>query len=287
MANENVEASVEFEPVWVPEDEIVIPLLAVQEKPEVSAIPGAAEKKGLIFNIETTGLDPMKERIITIGYQDAMDPEAAPTIIMLEDEQAMLRALFAVIQEGEYTELIGYNLSFDYRFVMMRAMFYAVTGHEFFDCSLYDLMQAMQQGKLSFVYNPQKAPNLSDTAEFLFGYPKPFTDVEMMKYYAEGAYDKVLEFASSQISRTMALYWTYRAVTEIPFSPGASGSAGTASGLVSPTKNSTESMLTIPEAHTPEKAILKCPICLAEWEFEAGTKTAECPICGNQMEEKR
>lgn len=287
MADTQQEAQITFEPAFVPESEIIIPLKEVIGKPQVVKSVEKAEKKSLIFNIETLGLDPLKARIITIGLQDSMVPNENPTIIMLEDEAEMLRSLFTIISEGDFTELIGYNLSFDFRFILLRAMYHGINCQEFYNCSLFDLMQAMQQGKLAFVYNPQKAPNLSDVADFLFNYPKPFTDVEMMEYYKKGERDKVLEFASSQITRTLALYWTFRLISETPFITAASGKPSSNSMLDRTPASSYESKLTIPEAFIPETITLKCPTCLAEDDFAPGTKTATCKICNSQMAIKR
>lgn len=287
MTNGNVSAGMTFEPVFVPETEIIVPLKAVPAKPVVPAGPEVEGKKSMVFNIETLGIDPLANRIITIGYQDSMVPNENPTIIMQEDEAEMIKAFLTVLKEGEYNELIGYNLSFDYRFILMKAMYYDIDCKEFYECGLYDLMQVAQQGKQSFVYNPQKAPNLSNLSDYLFGYPKPFTDVEMMKYYETGEFDKVLEFASGQITRTMALYWTFRKISENMIIPLTSGSVGSSSFLNTPNVGGADSLLTIPEANLPEMITLQCPTCLSEIEVMQGIVSAVCTVCRDVMKIKQ
>ena len=243
-------------------------------------VPG---KKRLILNIETTGYRPWEHRIIAIGYQDPMVPNTFPTIIMLADEAMMIATLFAIIRDEGYNELIGYGLSFDYRFLLIKAMKYNIDCKEFYDMELYDLMQAAAQGKFEFMYKPQSPPSLSDLADYLWGYPKPFTDLEMIKYYAQGQFDKVLEFASSQITRILALYSLFRKVSENPFTLTSLGIESIGNLTVSLPTEQTNSKLTIPEAHLPETVRLRCGTCMAEDKFPKGTLTKVCSICGGEM----
>jgi len=279
------EAIITAEPVWAPEDEIIIPLEKAVYKPYVPYVTyeAAAEKKGIIFNIETTGFDPLNDRVIAIGLQDPLFPEANPIILMLEDEEQIISAFFEVLKLGGFNELIGYGLSFDYRFILMQAMYYGLTCKEFYDCEIYDLMQAVAQGKFSFVYFPQKALPLSDVADFLWEYPKPFSDTEMLKYYAAGDYDKVVEFTSSQITRILALYTTFRKITETPITSFSSGiESGNALSKGLPPAES-KSLLTIPEVYDKNVLEWKCNNCLAEWSEAQLGNSGLCPICGTQL----
>ena len=239
--------------------------------------------KPLILNIETLGLNPFKNRIISIGLQDPEDLSAAPLIIMENDEAQMLNKFFAVVKAGGYNELVGYSLSFDYRFILIKAMKHGLTCKEFYNMDLYDLMQVMAQGKQKYVYFPQKPPKLSDVADYFWGYPKPFTDLEMMKYYAAGRYDKVVEFATSQIIRTMALYSLFRYISETSISSEHPGSVSAESSFTSLNNPTAATLLTIPEAQPKKTWTAKCPECLAEREVPIGTEYNFCEICKAQI----
>lgn len=280
MTNGDQAIKVEFEPAFVPESEIIIPLRKVPAKPEVppTVLITHPDKKPLILNIETTGLDPFTDRIICVGLQDPIQPLENPFIILLDSEQEMLNALMTVITDGGYNQLVGYGLSFDFRFIFIKAMFYSVPCKEFFNMGLYDLMQAMAQVKMEFVYFPQKAPKLTDVATFFWDYPKPFPDTDMIKYYQSGALDKVLEFASGQITRTLLLYLLYRDISETPHSgasPGIEGMQPPSFGTSTPP---TSSMLTIPEALPSKTWHAKCPNDLAEFDVPNDIILFECPI---------
>lgn len=243
--------------------------------PSIQTLPGV---NGLIINIETSGFNPLKNEIISIGYQDPLLIDEPPKVIIKDSEAEMLRELFGVIEEFGYNQLIGYGLSFDFRFIVVKAMKHGIPCKQFADMELYDLMQAVAQVKFKFVYFPQRALKLSDVADFFWGYPKPFTDLEMLKYWKLGRIDKVIEFTSSQITRTLLLYSLFRGITETSFS--GLGSGTTAIGVASPTTNTpnTVSLLTIPEAQLSDTWTAKCPKDLSEHKVPINVSEFTCPI---------
>jgi len=288
MSDTNQNATITAEPVWVPEELIVVPMKAVPEKPAVPYVPYAEVSgiKGIILNIETSGIDPLANRIIAIGIQDPLFPEDNPSVIMLDDEASMILALFTIIQEGGYNQIIGYNLGFDFRFVFLKAMFYGIDCKEFYDCTLFDLMEGCAQVKMTFVYNAQKALDLSDLADWLWKYPKPFTDAEMIKKWASGDSEAVLEFASGQVTRTLALYLLYRKTSENMFVLPASGIVEGGGAFSSTPTAQSSSFLTIPEAHSEGTWLAKCPTCLAEWNVTVHAPDFICPIDGTRIVRK-
>jgi len=286
MTNGNTTASISEEPVWVHEDLIIVPLSKVSKKPIVPTIsePEISDKKSLILNIETTGLKPWEHRITTIGLQDPMMPNSEPFIIMLEDEETMLQAFFSIVAEEGYNEFIGYNLGFDFRFLLLRAMKYQIPCSEFYWCELFDLMQVMAQGKTSFVYNPQKPPSLSDIADFFWEYPKTITDLEMIQAYLTGDLEVVREFAIAQIIRTNALYHLFKYVSITPSNVLASNNTNSFENPLFENATASYSKLTIPEASTPNQTLYKCPNCMAEKEENDQYILSNCDVCGQPLE---
>lgn len=280
MAEVSQEVTLEFEPALVPEDQIIVPLQKVTTIPELpfAIVTPAAGVKGLILNIETDGYNPWENRIIAIAFQDPLNPERQPSVIMLDDEELMIEALITVIAEGAYTHLIGYGIGFDYRFIIVKALYYQLDCKEFFDCDLIDLMESIAKGRARYVYMAQKPPSLSDLADYLWGYPKPFTDTEMIKFWRLGDHNKVLEFASSQVTRILALYVLYVKVTTTSITAPVSGieGAGKFSAGLPPT--ATGSPLTIPEASAPGYWVAKCPNDLSEWNVPVSQTSFVCPI---------
>ena len=184
MVNAAATASITAEPAYVDPSQIIFPLIRPPVTPAITppGVPAPFENRHLIINIETTGFDPLKDRIISIGIQNPLLPDELPVVLMHEKEEVMLNSLFTVIKEGGYGVLVGYGMSFDYRFILVKAMKHNIECKEFYDCDLLDMGQAMAQGKFEFVYFAQRQPKLSDVGDFFWSYPKPFTDLEMLKY---------------------------------------------------------------------------------------------------------
>lgn len=285
MVNKGQEAIITFEPALAPLDQIIKGLKPVTKPPVIPPItdPVKAAPPSIIFNIETLGLKPWEKRIITIGFQDAKDTTGNPTIIMLDDEKAMIEQFFRYLSKNEMSRIIGYNLSFDFRFIILRAMYHNIPFKEFYDLNLFDLYEIMSKGKDMYMFKTQYGPNLSDISDFYFGYPKAFTDLEMMEYYKKGQLDKVLEFADAQIRRTHALYILYKTLAGTQFSLGVVDNPG---NLTDITKSDTLSLLpqyTVSTAPSIPGNPIKCPNCLAEFQSSSEIVGGICPICKNPL----
>lgn len=280
MVNNTQEAKIGFEPAFVPESLIIVPLSRSSSVPtqDFSAPRFNPEDNPLILNIETSGFNPLTDRIISIGFMDPALDLPEPTIIMKDDEGQMLNELFTVIKQFGYNQLVGYGLSFDFRFIVLKAMKHGLTCQEFAQIGIYDLMQAMAQVKFEFMYFPQKAINLSDVSDFFWNFPKPFTDLEMLKFWKSGRNDKVLDFSRSQIWRISLLYSLFRGITENPIIPIASGGVSSTSIEDKTTPNEEPSKLTIPEASAPKTWLAKCEKDLSEWNVSVDLHEFVCPI---------
>jgi len=318
MVTGTTKAEIIFEPAYVDPSRIIqpkepgeiIPITPTEQPTDYVDVtmahnPIIEGSRRLILNIETNGLDPFKNRIISIGLQDPLKPNELPTIIMLDDEAYMIKLLFMIIQDGDYNDIVGYGLSFDYRFILVKAMKYNIGCKEFYNCGLIDLMQAVAQGKFAFVYFPQKASSLSNVANYFWNFPKVFPDLQLLKYYAEGDMQKVREFAVDQIVRIFALYSLFYRIIYTKFdqdtlgtlsspadlensstSPITSFSSGSESvSSISNTPEDVEdtSLLTIPEVSNLNLLSWKCDKCLAEWSESQLNGSTICPICGAEL----
>ncbi|GAG58975.1 unnamed protein product [marine sediment metagenome] len=145
MAAGEASATITREAVYVDPSLIIHPISKPIGPPTTTpGIPGISEvtgKKRLIVNIETNGFRPWEHKILAIGLHDPLVPNVEPTVLMDPDEKMMVASLFMVIKEGGYNELVGYGLSFDYRFLLIKAMKYNLDCKEFYDIDLYDLKQ--------------------------------------------------------------------------------------------------------------------------------------------------
>jgi len=195
MAEEDIGMTIEKEAVFVDPDLIWRSGMGISEKasPPILELPSIPFRpfeitlfKPLIVNIETLGLDPMKARIIAIGLQDPSRPDEDPIVLMHENELELLKQFLLVHRNGQFNQLIGYRNAFDFQFIFAKCMFYRLPCKEFLENELFDIMQVMTQVKNKFVYKPMKPAKMSDWSDYLFKFPKPFTDQKMMEFYQLG-----------------------------------------------------------------------------------------------------
>jgi len=73
----------------------------------------------VIFDIETTGLDPTKDRITAIGVRNGFGADA----IVDKDEKYMLKKFWEMVKRKyPYLRLVGFNcLGFDMPFILVRS----------------------------------------------------------------------------------------------------------------------------------------------------------------------
>ncbi|MGB8699956.1 MAG: DUF3987 domain-containing protein, partial [Thermosynechococcaceae cyanobacterium] len=100
------------------------PIQPPQWKPTTTLKPYEHLSK-IFIDIETTGLDPIQNRIIMIGV---MDEKGEKTILTDPDEKAILRKLFDLLRKNKPECLIGHNLvGFDIPFIMARSKRLGIT----------------------------------------------------------------------------------------------------------------------------------------------------------------
>jgi len=79
--------------------------------------------RDIVFDIETTGLEPFKDRILCISIMDTQTLEIKSFVG--EDEKKLLEDFFKEVKD--VTKFIGYNSqSFDAPFILQRCLFYGI-----------------------------------------------------------------------------------------------------------------------------------------------------------------
>ncbi len=310
MTNGSADVSITQEPVRVPESQIIrglgkpggIPTKEVEitlrplaptttDEPPIAARPpiipvppGAPPiKRSMVLNIEATNFNPLKGQIISIGYLDMNTEDPQPTLILLQDEAEMVRQFMIVFNAGDFEEIITYGGSFDHRYIYLKCLKYRIACRTFARVPINDLMQNIQQVKQAFVYNTQNRLGLSDVADYLYQFPKPYPDAQMLTFYAEGNIEQVRIFAIGQIVRILTLHLLILAVDSGDFpavvleaAPTASHSTGNPGPAVSenPPLNNPGTVSAVP---------LQCPNCLSNLTFPPQTEFTHCDICNQEV----
>lgn len=182
--------------------------------------PLEIEQHSCILDIETTGLDPWDSKMICIGALDvatvaSLEDIAKNTIVFAsDDESQMIDNFIDWFKRNEFTQIIGYNLSFDHRFIFAKCLKFMVPCSQFRYADMYDIMQVMQQVKREFVYGFNKAGSMSLWTEYLFGRTKTMTIEDMLKAYKEGRIQDIVEYNKDDVRSTYDLWALIRFVSE-------------------------------------------------------------------------
>ena len=106
--------------------------------------------KKCVIDIETNG-DPWTGRIISIGIMNVESKEI--TVFYDENEEKLLFRFLQFFNKNGFTEIIGYNITFDLRYILAKCMKYLLPANGFFKASNTDLMVLLKQINNHFSYN--------------------------------------------------------------------------------------------------------------------------------------
>ena len=265
------EQSTYFTPAWNDfyTNYVLPPPIDYTELPQFEA-----PKAELIINIETTAVKPWESRLICIGVLDPNAGEPQALNFIRESEQATINEFVEWFEQSGYTTLIGYNVSFDYRFIYAVCQKYRLTVKNYMSASLHDLMQIQKQVKEEFVYGFNPTGTLEEWSTYLFG-TKPYAPQEMVwKWNKEGNVDEIINFNTDKLVKSYFL-WVLNKVV-----------AGTIPGAEIIARPSTEttqqSQYTTSDnpGSTIESLQVQCPDCLQANIMPATAKVINCSVCG-------
>jgi len=218
-----VQSSITYEPVetneqtWKPPEkrvEVVLEPTADEAPyyppsgPNPMPVAAPVEKKACVLNIETTGVMPFESVLISIAVADISAPENIMHFTG-QDERKVLEDFFAWFNMNAFSEIIGYNVSYDYRFIFTKAMKYGMQCPLFFDAELTDVMQIMQQVKQKFVYGYNKPGKLDEWTQYFFGWHPPLTFAQVLELWKKKELQPIAEYNMKKVEATILLYALY------------------------------------------------------------------------------
>ena len=224
--------------------------------------PAYVDTKSLILDIETTGAMPNDSRIISISCKDASREDSEIISFYGDDEEKMVREFMTWFNASGFQELIGYNVSFDFRFIVVKCMKYLIPAGPLMHIKIDDMMQRMKQIKNSFVFGYNKSGSLEDWMIYFWGLKKTMTFEQLLEAYAAGRIAEVVHYNRMDVAVTYQLWTILRTIDtsaeiEVEVSPG-EGVGSTTDGEV--------------------RRII-CPKCMSENFIMEGQTSYECQIC--------
>ena len=166
--------------------------------------------KKLIFDIETTGLEPCKNRIVCISFSDIKSqmntvdgmfmPDKKIFSLYGEDEKKTLEDFWNVVSDADC--LIGFNSrDFDFQFILMRSFILGVKPNvNASDIKHIDLRETL------YPFNKYMKGKLQEIAEAIKFPIKTENGMLMPGYYTAGNWDKIKEHCEEDVMITHKVY---------------------------------------------------------------------------------
>lgn len=168
------------------------------------------------LDIETTGLDPKKDKIITIQYQqlDIETGKAIGDLILLKEwessEKEIIREFIIktkIMDEYPFSFVpIGYNLRFEHNFLKIRSKIHSLLEIDILDKPFIDLRAIgvlMNKGQF-------KGSGLDKITG------KKNTGMNIPLWYENKEYDKILEYIKDETQEFIKFNsWLYKELPEL------------------------------------------------------------------------
>ena len=242
------------------------------EMPKYEAPPSE-----LIINLETTRVKPWEGRLICIGVLDPNSPAVEPYNIIMESEEEMLDTFLGFYEDSDYKTIIGYNVSFDYRWLYALCQKYRKTAPNFMNAKLADMMQQQKQVKQEFVYGMNPTGKLDEWTEYLLGLEPYAAVADVMKWYKEKNFEEITNYNVRKLLATYSLFTMNKIVT------GELAAGGGKTSATSPVKPEEIIAPVNPSMNVPEPFTVQCGRCRAEQPMPVTEKVIKCRVCGNEI----
>jgi DNA polymerase elongation subunit (family B) len=162
-------------------------------------------KKGkkTILDIETTAFIPWEPgRIIVIGHKDLQTNKT--TTYYDQDEKTLLKEYIENFEKEKYTEIIGFNVNYDLRFILSRLLQYNISAPLFMHAKPTDLMAILKGPLLELNFN--KCGTLNQWSQLILQKTKLFYNTEIPNLYQQGRIQDILRYNENDLELTYELY---------------------------------------------------------------------------------
>ena len=158
------------------------------------------EQKILYFDIETTGLTAMEDRVTCIGYANDLQSESIKVIQNI-DEKKMLEEFWQLVPLDGV--LCGFNSdSFDIPFLIKRSLIHGVRITRF--SKTIDLRKIANSFQYS--YNKYEKGTLAQWSVILLGIEKSTDGKEVIQAFHDKDWPTLIKHSEDDILMTQALY---------------------------------------------------------------------------------
>ena len=157
-------------------------------KPKV--LPMDTGEKVICFDCEATGLNPWEDRLIVVGAWDVQQPKSEIISFASLDEEMLVNAVLDWFDDEKPDALTGYNMAYDVRRLLTRAMYFQHKASFLNSVKYYDTMEILKKGTYTSIASTQPAGTVEDWETYFWDIKKPYTIQECFDDLAAGSIEK-------------------------------------------------------------------------------------------------
>lgn len=159
--------------------------------------------KECVIDIETTTFTPWEQgRIICIGVLDVETKKA--NMFHDQSEETLLIRFLRHYKKNQYRLIIGFNISYDLRFLFSRCLKFNIPAPYLFKTKSYDLMLALKS--VNPGYNLNKPGTLDEWSKAILGRRKLFSNKQIPEMYFAGRLDDIVEYCENDLDLEYQLW---------------------------------------------------------------------------------
>jgi DNA polymerase elongation subunit (family B) len=160
--------------------------------------------KTLIIDVETTDLDPTRGDLVCIGVKDV---ESGKSVVFFdeESEEGMLREFLKYFHKNGFEEIVGFNLPFDFRFLISKCLKYSISANGLLKAKHTDLMMILKSGgKISYNFN--RPGTLEEWSQLLFNQGKIQLSDSVANLFKARRLHEIVQYNKQDLELTFQLW---------------------------------------------------------------------------------
>ena len=217
------------------------------------------------FDCETSGTNPWEYRFLVCGVWDVSRPKSEIISFSNLDEEVLTNSVLDWFDTEAPDALTGYNMAFDLRCLMTRAMYYQHKSTFLNNVKFYDTMEILQRGTSLSVYSNQPVGSVEDWETYFWDTKKPFTIAECMDALLQ---DDLSKFVLRNRSCVAGEGDLFNLIQWVLMQQG------------QPVEVITPPIVERTEMQAKGHVEVQCPQCLYKQDFDLSNQSQICIICG-------
>lgn len=173
-------------------------------------LPNMKHDNCLVLDLESTG-QPWNGRIVCIGCKNVHTGETKT--FYDQHEETLIINFLKFFNKHNITELIGYNVHYDFRQIISKCLKFRIKLKEFQYVKLIDIMKLLKE--VNHGHNFNQPGKLNEWSRYLLGQEKLSKNGTIKDLLAQGRLIEILDYNRQDVELTYQLWKRIKQVMEV------------------------------------------------------------------------